>query len=354
VPISKVVTLGTAVANILVDMQLRHPQADRPLIDFATCAVLLPCQLIGTIVGVMLNAIIPEWALSLTLLLFLIWMSVTTTRKAFSLYQAEKESLNTPAEQQNSLLDSRTKGFDPQVQAMVEHEEAAPLLLLFALLVVWAVVISSALIKGGVTIASEAQCGSLTWWLMTLMPIPPCLIFLLYMMHYSMRITKTKLDIGYPFLPSDMKWESWPSLRWPVMCTLAGISSGALGLGGGTITSPLMLSMGLHPKVVAANAAFMILFTASSTSTQYLVSGRLTVEYAAWYCAFGLVSCLFGHILVHFLMRGRSTTWHLVAIVAFVIIASAVGIAVMGSLRLDAALSSNASLGIRDLCYYSP
>merc|ERR1711918_201699 len=94
------------------------------------------------------------------------------------------------------------------------------------------------------------------------------------------------------------KWDSWYSLRWPLGCTLAGVASGALGLGGGAVTSPLMLSMGLHPRVVAANAAFMILFTASSTSTQYLLAGRLASEYAAWFGSLGLISCLIGHVFV--------------------------------------------------------
>jgi len=357
VPISKVVTLGTAIANIVVDMQLRHPRADRPLIDFGVCAVLVPCQLVGTIIGVLLNAVIPEWGLSLTLFLFLVWMGIGTTRKAVATYRIETAEEHTNESEKSTLLSSAAKvkvGDDIQLDALLEHERGAPLILLASLLVMWLIVISSALIKGGSGVqSSEMTCGSTKWWLATLLPMLPCLLFLGYIMRHAINVTAKKVEIGYPFAPGDMKWESWRSLVWPLCCTIAGISSGALGLGGGTITSPLMLQMGLHPKVVAANAAFMILFTASSTSTQYLASGRLSSEYAAWFGSVGLISCFIGHLLVHYLMRTRNVTWHLIAVVALIIIASAAGIGVMAGIRLEAAISSDASIGVRDVCYYA-
>jgi hypothetical protein len=121
------------------------------------------------------------------------------------------------------------------------------------------------------------------------------------------------------FQKGDVMWTPQSLLLWPLSCTTAGIASGALGLGGGTVTSPIMLMMGMEPRVVAAplspchfspslfspipatrevdhgcstrgrrraepqhlsaqvaaSAAFMILFTASCTSVQYLIQARL-------------------------------------------------------------------------------
>jgi hypothetical protein len=124
-------TLGTAIANICINYYLRHPAADRPLIDYRTCALLVPCQvggypvstapcdtvavrcivcrhcayvrrrvlarfasalwgletvrssrqLIGTVIGVLLNGIIPEWAITLPLFIMLALMTVQTTAK---------------------------------------------------------------------------------------------------------------------------------------------------------------------------------------------------------------------------------------------------------------------------------
>jgi uncharacterized membrane protein YfcA len=356
VPLAKVMQLGTAIANVLVDMQLRHPHADRPLIDFETCAVLLPCQLIGTIVGVLLNAVIPEWALSLAFFLLLTMFSVSTTTKALTLYKEEAASASIC---DDAAANGGKKLTTPRSQQMIEaismRESSAPPMLLAALLIVWFIGIGSALVKGSTTFASEARCGSIKWWLMTLLPIPISLVLLIYMFHRACKMTSTKLEIGYPFLPSDMKWDSRRTVKFPLMCTLAGISSGALGLGGGTVTSPLMLNMGLHPRVVAANAAFMILFTASSTSTQYLASGRVTIEYAGWFGLLGLVACLIGHIFMHLLMRRSRVTWHLVAVVAGIMIVSALGLGTTGAVRLIAAVRyTGHPIGIRGPCYYSP
>ena len=49
----------------------------------------------------------------------------------------------------------------------------------------------------------------------------------------------------------------------------------------------------------------------------------LGARYAAWFGSVGLISCFIGHLLVHYLMRTRNVTWHLIAVVALIIIASA-------------------------------
>jgi hypothetical protein len=79
-------------------------------------------------------------------------------------------------------------------------------------------------------------------------------------------------------------WSRENVVLYPLLCTAAGFGSGCFGIGGGTITGPLMLALDMHPQVVAATASFMILFTSSLTTTQFLIVGALNLEYGAW-CA---------------------------------------------------------------------
>lgn len=77
-------------------------------------------------------------------------------------------------------------------------------------------------------------------------------------------------------------WTRENVVLYPLLCTAAGLGSGCFGIGGGTITGPLMLALDMHPQVVAATASFMILFTSSLTTSQFLIVGALNLEYGAW------------------------------------------------------------------------
>ena len=48
-----------------------------------------------------------------------------------------------------------------------------------------------------------------------------------------------------------------------------------------------------------------ILFTASSTTIQYLIGARLAPDYALWFFGMGLTGCGAGHLLIHWLMKAH-------------------------------------------------
>ena len=59
----------------------------------------------------------------------------------------------------------------------------------------------------------------------------------------------------------------------------AGFAAGSLGIAAGTILGPILLEMGLVPIVGTSSSGFMVIFTASSTTFQFLVMGQLQVLY---------------------------------------------------------------------------
>jgi len=68
-----------------------------------------------------------------------------------------------------------------------------------------------------------------------------------------------------------------------------GWVAGALGLGGGVIFNPLLLAMGVPPRVSSATGMYLITFSKIVTCVIYFIYGELVVDYALW-AAF--VSCL--------------------------------------------------------------
>ena len=72
VPLSKATIFGGAIASFLVNVRKRHPLVpSRPLIDYETMLLMEPMTLAGTIIGVNLNAVFPEWLITLCIVTLL-------------------------------------------------------------------------------------------------------------------------------------------------------------------------------------------------------------------------------------------------------------------------------------------
>lgn len=62
--------------------------------------------------------------------------------------------------------------------------------------------------------------------------------------------------------------------------SFAGGICAALGLGGGVVFNPLLLSLDVVPQVVTGTGMYMILFSTFSGTLVYLSIGTLLVKYA--------------------------------------------------------------------------
>lgn len=66
---------------------------------------------------------------------------------------------------------------------------------------------------------------------------------------------------------------------------------------------PLMLAMGVHPKVAAATSACMIIFTSFTATTTFAVYGLLIKDYAIVCMILGLLSTAFGQQIMSRLVK---------------------------------------------------
>jgi uncharacterized membrane protein YfcA len=114
-------------------------------------------------------------------------------------------------------------------------------------------------------------------WLITTVFILFCFFLSI---HASYRVRKEqslKLKVGAGMAPSDLKLDLLVLLKLVTFAFLGGFMSGALGLGGGAIFNPLLLSLGVLPSVASATGMYMILFSSSSSSFIYIVHKMLNV-----------------------------------------------------------------------------
>lgn len=152
------------------------------------------------------------------------------------------------------------------------------------------------------------------------------------------RLLERHQQVGYTHLEGGVKWDSANVIRLPVpapknwlgtkssiadpitvpiliitvgaavllpvqiACVVAGVLAGMLGVGGGMVMQPLMLELGMLPDVSAATAAFMMLFTSSSTTLQFTLNGMLDWERNIALPVIGVVgaavgSCVIGRLV---------------------------------------------------------
>ncbi|KAG4054930.1 hypothetical protein PC123_g9967 [Phytophthora cactorum] len=92
IPLSKVTIFGSAVAMYSVNFRRKHPlNSKRPLIDFGLVGLMEPTTLVGTVFGVMLNHIFPNWLILVLLVTLLSFITYKTFLKGKKIQEKESK-----------------------------------------------------------------------------------------------------------------------------------------------------------------------------------------------------------------------------------------------------------------------
>jgi uncharacterized membrane protein YfcA len=100
--------------------------------------------------------------------------------------------------------------------------------------------------------------------------------------RWLIRETQEYLDADYQWIEGDIKWTRNSVIFVSLMSLVAGVGAGLLGIGGGLVLNPFMLTLGVDPQVSAATSSFIILSTSGIALLQFGLSHLLNVEYALW------------------------------------------------------------------------
>lgn len=118
IPLSNFTIVGSSITNIVLNLVKRHPDADRPLVDWDLILVMEPLTMVGAIVGAFMSKVLPDWLLSVSLVLLLAVTTEATLKKGIQ--QWNKES---------AIFAEENKGLVEQAHNMeVEMAESSSLL----------------------------------------------------------------------------------------------------------------------------------------------------------------------------------------------------------------------------------
>ncbi len=132
IPLSNITVLGGALANFIFNVKERHPLADRPQVDWDLILMMEPLTIGGTLIGALVNKVIPEDYLTVLMVCLLAVVAKRTISMGFKEYLIETEqntgkcahdesnSISLPGPGYKSSSD--LNGEDDEVPLLEKHE----------------------------------------------------------------------------------------------------------------------------------------------------------------------------------------------------------------------------------------
>lgn len=300
------------------DLLREDPNAttySRPLIHFDMALFLSPMEMAGAVLGVLVQKLLPNW---LYLLLAALVLAITAY-KTIGKYRSTraKESSREEAAKNESHKEGQISGTEDKqdsAEALATNEEAPsdehlakrqaflvtdsrqiPLEKVAALILLWIGLLVLTLLKGGKGVESLVGITCESPWYSVLLGCQ-----FLWMLGFALvfgfkllRDQRERQKVSYPFLDDDVVWDMKSLRFYGAFTFVAGIVAGLIGIGGGMVLGPLMLVMGINPRVSTATTATMVVLTSSSVAVIFVTSGIVPWQYAALFFSI----CLFGSIL---------------------------------------------------------
>ena len=93
-------------------------------------------------------------------------------------------------------------------------------------------------------------------------------------------------------MPSDIRYNGKQLVYLLFFAFWGGFISGALGLGGGSVFNPVMISLGVPPLVSTSTGMYMIMYSTAASTVMYISYGTFNVAFALWisfWCSMGIM-----------------------------------------------------------------
>jgi len=357
IPLSNATILGSSIANILFNVRKRHPDADRPLIDWDIMLVMEPVTIAGALVGSFINVLSPPWLICIMLVVLLTATAVKSYKKGFKMYNKETEAMESASKHiiseeydqyglvkepgevlKQGLVNVAYKGLDMEnpLELAMEHknhtlyqilynERSTSLWKVLMMFFVTGGMLSLTIMKGGGHINPlNITCGSMNYWIITLAALPLVLGVSIIARNHLVKVWRQKAECGFRYVEGDVEWNETNTIKYPLICSIAGLCAGMFGIGGGIVKGPLMLEMGVRPEVCSATSATMILFTSSAATASYLLFDSLNPHYGIIVFTLGFCNTLIGQKALNVMVKKYGRSSIIILLIATIVAMSAV------------------------------
>lgn len=121
-----------------------------------------------------------------------------------------------------------------------------------------------------------------------------CTMVTLIAIRINQREQHLKIKYNVNYKNGDIKFSGNALMQLTCLGFVGGLVAGALGLGGGSIYNPALLTLGVHPKVSGATGMFLVLFSTINTCLVNYLNGFLHLNYGVWISLWSLIGSIIG------------------------------------------------------------
>ena len=260
VPLSNAFLFGVGVFNVVQLSRRRHPLADRPVIDFWLSFVMIPPKLAGTVFGVLLNSVMPNWSILVILIVLLGITAWRTLASALRMWRADHRRTRRLFEDDkndNVVVDNRSPPVsialtspttapeapvvrDPRALAeLISDEQSMPSSVVLGECIALVVVVMLSMARGGERSSGAAGVGvtpcSAAYWLLVLAPLPLFGTLAALVARHLVALHAYKCALGYTFVAGDIRWSRNNATLVVGTSFAVGVVGALVGIGGGLV-----------------------------------------------------------------------------------------------------------------------
>lgn len=318
---------GLAVVNMIYYMPLRHPRKDKPMIDYKIVISTDTFLLSGTIFGVILNIIFPEWFISLILLAILVYAGIKTVQRFVALKKQNDD------EPEIEVLDANYGNYT----SVFPHN--------CIMILSWSIIIMFSIFRGYGSTASiigVQKCSALYWGLTVL---EACLVIAIGIFVVIYLHRKFKSGVRH-----EIPWDIKNALILPPILFIGGIIGNASGIGIGIFKTPIMTHFKIDPDVIVATTSFGLIIVSSNTLLQYLIFGIIPIDYMILFIATGFIASTLSHLIISPMLHKKERTKYMLLFIAILIFIFALVTLGYGLYRLITNLQNGVYMGFNSFC----
>ncbi|XP_062029664.1 sulfite exporter TauE/SafE family protein 3-like [Rosa rugosa] len=349
--VSKCMITAGAVATVLYNLRLRRPTLELPLIDYDLALLFQPMLILGISIGVSLNVVLPEWLITILVIVVLLGTSIKSIFKGVDTWKKEtktKKALldaskclelqgrtDTPSGARNNPAETNQAEREVSVLENVYWKQ------LGIIATEWLIILGLQIAKNYVTICSVA------YWSLDLLQIP---VVVGPSSYQAIKLYQGQRVVASQGSETGANWTIYKLVFYCASGIAAGIVAGLLGLGGGFIMGPLFLEMGIPPQVSSATATFIMTFSSSMSVVEYYLLKRFPIPYALYFAGVATVSAIIGQHVGEKVIKALGRASLIVFILAFTAFVSALSLGGVGIAHLVTKIQHKEYLGFENMC----
>ena len=316
IPLANFTMLGNSLTHISRNFRKRHPHADRPLIDWNIVLAFLPMSLAGATIGIYFVNSLPEYIICLIVAVILLYTSIHSLYHGTFLFRREgyellstNDSEANEAHQQNHNHDvniiselslektiHKPQNGDVDFMKSNENQELQHILLEEKKIPKNKIIWITLLLIGVISLSLSEQafhCNSIIYWIMVTIELLWILFVYIRSRQILLEESKLKQYSHYKYLETDVIWDQMNTIKYPLLCIVAGLVTGTFGVGGGVIFAPIMISLGIDPQIITPTSSALILFTTLVALIGFISYEKIIIDYSFYFLFLGSISAYF-------------------------------------------------------------